>query len=98
MAGLNSFDKMFDFNHDGKIGVFETGAKWATIAHIMDDGSKASDSSYGVGSYDSDLDDIQQLDLELAGLDADELEYMDEDERREALEDAGLDPDDYDFD
>ena len=48
--------------------------------------------------YDSGLDDIQQLDLELAGLDADELEYMDEDERREALEDAGLDPDDYDFD
>ena len=44
------------------------------------------------------MDDIQQLDLELAGLDADELEYMDEDERREALEDAGLDPDDYDFD
>lgn len=27
---------------------------------------------------------------------ADEFEYMDEDERREALEDAGLDPDDYD--
>ena len=34
--------------------------------------------------------------LEMAGLDVDELEYMDEDERREALEDAGLDPDDYD--
>jgi hypothetical protein len=25
------------------------------------------------------------------------LELMDADERREALEDAGLDPDDYDF-
>lgn len=35
--------------------------------------------------------------LEEAGFDADELEFMDEDERREALEDAGLDPDDYDF-
>lgn len=101
MAGLNFFDKMFDFNHDGKIGAFETGAKWATIAHIMDDGSKSNDSLYGVssfGSYDSGLDDIQRLDLELAGLDADDLEYMDEDERREALEDAGLDPDDYDYD
>ena len=31
-------------------------------------------------------------------VDATELEYMDADERREALEDAGLDPDDYDFD
>ena len=32
-----------------------------------------------------------------AGLDRSELEFMDEDERREALEDAGLDPDDFDF-
>ena len=40
-----------------------------------------------------DLDD----DLLLAGLDQFELEAMDEDEWREALEDAGLDPDDYDF-
>lgn len=35
--------------------------------------------------------------FELSGLDADELEFMDPYERREALEDAGLDPDDYDF-
>ena len=33
----------------------------------------------------------------MAGLDYDELLFMDEDERIEALEDAGLDPDDYDF-
>ena len=32
-----------------------------------------------------------------AGLDYDELEMMDPDERRGALEDAGLDPDEYDF-
>ena len=25
------------------------------------------------------------------------MDFMDEDERREVLEDAGLDPDDYDF-
>lgn len=35
--------------------------------------------------------------LELAGLDPEELEFMDSDERRVVLEDAGLDPDDYDF-
>lgn len=46
-----------------------------------------------VDSEEEDLDD----DIELAGLSHDELEWMDEDERREALEDAGLDPDDYDF-
>lgn len=31
-------------------------------------------------------------------LDLDELEYMDEDERREALEEAGFNPDDFDDD
>ena len=34
----------------------------------------------------------------MAGLDRDELEFMDTDERREALEDAGFDPDDFDDD
>ena len=43
------------------------------------------------------MDELED-ELSLAGLDAAELEYMDVDERREALEDAGLDPDDYDFD
>jgi hypothetical protein len=42
-------------------------------------------------------EESSQTDFELSGLDADELELMDADERREALEDAGLDPDDYDF-
>ena len=31
-------------------------------------------------------------------LDLDDLEFMDEDERREALEEAGYDPDDFDDD
>ena len=31
----------------------------------------------------------------MAGLDRDELEYMDADERRSAIEDAGLEPDDF---
>ena len=31
-------------------------------------------------------------------LELDDLEFMDEDERREALEDAGYDPDDFDDD
>lgn len=32
-----------------------------------------------------------------ARIDPEELEYMSADERKEVLEDAGLDPDDYDF-
>ena len=45
------------------------------------------------GRDDSDV----QTELELSGLDTDELEFMDADERREILEEAGLDPDEYDF-
>lgn len=35
--------------------------------------------------------------LSSVGLDRFDLEMMDDDERAEALEDAGLDPDDFDF-
>ncbi|MBR5579409.1 MAG: hypothetical protein IKW28_10505 [Lachnospiraceae bacterium] len=35
--------------------------------------------------------------LEIAGIDPIDLEYMNEYERRAVLEEAGLDPDDYDF-
>ena len=45
---------------------------------------------------DDEVDDSDD-ELEMAGLDRSELEFMDEDERREVLEDAGLDPDDFDF-
>lgn len=38
-----------------------------------------------------------KTELEKSGLDAGELECMDAEERRKTLEDAGLDPDDYDF-
>lgn len=42
-------------------------------------------------------DDEVKSELELSGLDLDELEFMDADERRKILQDAGLDPDEYDF-
>ena len=45
-----------------------------------------------------DAKDDFEIDAMAAGLDVDELELMDPDDRAEALEDAGLDPDDYDFD
>lgn len=43
-----------------------------------------------------DEDDLE-LELLVAGLDIDELEFMDPDERAELLEAAGLNPDDFDF-
>lgn len=45
--------------------------------------------------YDEDDEDLTEL--EEAGLDLEELEFMDDDERREILEAVGLDPDDFDF-
>lgn len=45
---------------------------------------------------EDDADDVEYC-LALEGVDIDDLEDMDEDERREVLEDAGLDPDDFDF-
>lgn len=42
-------------------------------------------------------DENGKTELELSGLDPDELEFMDADERRAVLKNAGLDPDEYDF-
>lgn len=92
-------DKMFDMNHDGKLGPLETSMKWATIAGVMDECLKQDNDA---DTYDSDFSfggvtDDQSDELEMAGLDPFELEWMDEEKRREVMEDAGLDPDDYDF-
>ena len=77
----------FDLNRDGKIDAAE-------MAFIND---TFYEDTHGIssGSYDEEEADVVD-ELDIAGLDRDELEFMDEDERREALEDAGLDPDDFD--
>lgn len=81
------FGGLFDFNHDGELDPMERAMDFMAFDEMM----KESDGS-------SDDEDEELVDeIESAGLDYDELSFMDEDERREALEDAGLDPDDYDF-
>ena len=40
---------------------------------------------------------VQREEIEAAGLDYDDLENMDEEERAKILREAGLDPDDFDF-
>ena len=77
-----------DFNRDGEVDGFETyvglqmmaGSRQEAIALTGDDAFYT-----GSDSLEEDEDEL-----------TDELEYMDEDERREALDDAGRDPDDYD--
>ena len=41
------------------------------------------------------IDEVEEDELESYGIDRDEFDMMDDDEKREALEEAGLDPDDF---
>lgn len=88
----NSFDRMFDWNDDGKLDSFEQANQFEFEQRMLEEDSVDDDED------DDEDDDDDDLDLDLAGLDRFDLEMMDEDEIREALEDAGLDPGDYDFD
>lgn len=87
MAG-GIFGNMFDLNRDGKLDSMERAMEFMVF-------NKVTEKNYdeGYDDFDEDIED----ELKMAGLDYDELLFMDEDERIEALEDAGLDPDDYDF-
>ena len=80
------YDDSFDFDHVGQLNSYERA--------MMDDivFSKSEDSF----ELEDDADNVEYC-LALEGVDIDDLEDMDEDERREVLEDAGLDPDDFDF-
>lgn len=48
-------------------------------------------------AYFSKMMMYEMTEFELSGLDAEELGFMGTEERREILEAAGLDPDEYDF-
>lgn len=78
-------DNLFDFNHDGKLDTGERAMQMYFMHEMFEPQNKQDDL------------DGEVTDLELAGIDPEELEFMDEDERRELLEEAGLNPDEYDF-
>ena len=84
------FGDLFDMNHDGKLDGFEEAADFAAFATMMDSINKT-------GAFEETEKEEAESELEAAELNATDLEFMDEDERREALEDAGLDLDDFDF-
>lgn len=79
------FGDMFDFNHDGELDRFERTMEYEFLEELSRE--------------PEDSEDVKdpEFELVLSGLDPDELEFMDSDERREVLEDVGLDPDEYDF-
>ena len=76
------YDSAFDLNRDGRLDA----AEMCFMDKVI----------FGNDEEEEDID-YETDELEDAGLDRDELEWMDADERREVLEDAGLDPDDFDF-
>ena len=86
---MGFFDRdVFDFNGDGKVDGFETYVGLQMMAGSRQEAIVLTgDDTFYTGS-DSLKEDGDEL--------VDELENMVEDECREALEDAGLDPDDYD--
>ena len=83
-----------DFNKDGEVDAAEEFMGMEMLCSSREEHEALFGDS---GDFDDDSSEDFDDELEMAGLDRDELEFMDEDERREALEDAGLDPDDYDF-
>lgn len=83
----NLFGDMFDFDHDGELSTFERAMEYEFLDEL--------------GRVEEDEEEYTESgvsELTLSGLDPDELEFMDPAERRVVLEDAGLDPDEYDFD
>ena len=78
------YGKWADLNGDGEVDDYE---KFVVMEELAREDNDESDGA----------DDDMMSELEMAGLDYDELTWMDEEERREVLEEAGLDIDDYDF-
>lgn len=90
-------DDFFDFNKDGEVDAFEIDMGLQMMAGSREEAIRLTgDDTFYTGSDTLEEEDDLEDEHEMTGLDIDELMDMDEDERREALEDAGLDPDDYD--
>lgn len=84
-----------DLNGDGKID----GSEMMSAEEMLCTSREEHEALFGdSGNFEDDTKDDFEIDAMAAGLDVDELELMDPDDRAEALEDAGLDPDDYDLD
>ncbi len=86
----NSFDEMYDWDRDGKLNPAEQCDQAEYEVHHTD------------AIYDEEEAEFDPMDsfeqevvLSQNGLDMDELEMMDPEERRDALEYAGFDPDDF---
>lgn len=84
-----------DLNGDDKID----GSEMMFVEEMLCTSREEHEALFGdAGDFEDDTKEDFEIDAMAAGLDVDELELMDPDDRAEALEEVGLDPDDYDFD
>ena len=92
---MGFFDRaLFDFNGDGETDFMEWSVGMQMTASSRREAiALTGDDTFYLGN---DTLEEDEEDLELDELDQDELAMMDDEDRRAALEDAGLDPDDYD--
>lgn len=79
----DDFESWLDLNGDGEVDLMEQEFAFEVFSSCTSDSS----------DEENDEDDADEL-LASVGLDRYDLEAMEEEERREALEDAGIDPDD----
>ena len=98
---FGAWDKVFDLNGDGKLDAAELAAESSFLYHRkkkqeIDRNSFIMQSASEEPEIDFAAEERDFLEQE-TGYDYESLELMDEWERREVLEDAGLDADDYDF-
>ncbi|MBQ8949926.1 MAG: uroporphyrin-III methyltransferase [Eubacterium sp.] len=84
--GIFDEKKPFDFNGDGKMSAFENAKKEAYFMHVISESGKKGSQS------DEFLAKLREV-----GLDVDELQWMEDEERDEKLRNAGIDPDEWDF-
>ena len=92
---MGFFDRpLFDINGDGETDFMEWSVGMQMTASSRREAIELTgDDTFYLGN---DTLEEDEEDLELDELDQDELAMMDDEDRRAALEDAGLDPDDYD--
>ncbi len=82
-------DDMFDGDYDGDRDFWEESEEQDDYDRMEKRGLYEEE--------EEDDGDLLDAELKLAGLNRDELEMMDDDKRAEALEEAGIDPDDWEY-
>ena len=87
---------LFDMNHDGRMDGFERAAEYSFL-EMMEREANGEAAEYSFLEMMEREANGEATELMNVGIDPEELEFMSGAERREILEGAGLNPDDYDF-